>query len=756
MSSLATGHKSPRLRPRSPLARVGDLVGRRLGADLIVGLALGAALCALTFITRGGATAGTDLGPNTWGEVALVLLGAALGIIALRRTGRGRAWGAVSLGLFGALAALTQLSISWSVQPDSSWLDANLTFGYLAAFGGGLALARMAPERWAGMVGAVVFLAVVVSGYALLGKVFPGAVARGQILLGARLSAPYGYWNAIGLVAALGVPGCVWLGAQRGGRAWLRALSVPALGVLVATVLLSYSRGALAAGVIGLAVWFVFVPLRLRGAVVLVLGAVAGGAVMLWALGAPGITSDGASAAARRSDGHSFGLVLVVMLALAGIAGALAVRAAERTRVGERARRRAGGALLALLACVPVLAVVALAASSRGFTGELSYGWSKLTSANVGSGGASASRLLAEDNSHARYWSEGLKVGSHALLKGVGGLGFGTASLRYSSARATAVNAHSFWIETFADFGLIGVAVSLALFLAWLVAAARTVGAGRVSVAWIRGRGRPRRSADLAAERAGLLTLLAVVVVFGVHSSIDWTWFIPGLAVPALLCAGWLAGRGPLAERPGGEAPQERAPAVGAEGLVGAGTPAGAGALAGTARWARPPRLATRPRRTLVAPYRAFLAAPGRAGAGAAIVALALVCAWSIWQPLRSTQADSDALTALAAGHPELALADARSAAAYDPLSTEPRTFEADIYSDVLHDPSAARAALQVNVRLQPSDPATWLALGMYDLQIGQPREAIAALEAAQYLYPQDPTTPSLPSLIARARSELR
>ena len=45
-----------------------------------------------------------------------------------------------------------------------------------------------------------------------------------------------------------------------------------------------------------------------------------------------------------------------------------------------------------------------------------------------------------------------------------------------------------------------------------------------------------------------MATLLSICVVFGVHSFVDWTWFVPGNAVLALLCAGWLAGRGPTDE----------------------------------------------------------------------------------------------------------------------------------------------------------------------------------------------------------------
>ena len=41
----------------------------------------------------------------------------------------------------------------------------------------------------------------------------------------------------------------------------------------VATILLAYSRGSLLAAGLGVALWFAIVPLRLRGAAVLALGA---------------------------------------------------------------------------------------------------------------------------------------------------------------------------------------------------------------------------------------------------------------------------------------------------------------------------------------------------------------------------------------------------------------------------------------------------------------------------------------------------
>ena len=70
-----------------------------------------------------------------------------------------------------------------------------------------------------------------------------------------------------------------------------------------------------------------------------------------------------------------------------------------------------------------------------------------------------------------------------------------------------------------------------------------------------------------------MVTLLAVVVTYAVSSLIDWTWFIPGVTVPALVCAGWLAGRGPLSDgepatpgdvRPGPATDGRPGPATGA------------------------------------------------------------------------------------------------------------------------------------------------------------------------------------------------
>jgi len=288
--------------------------------------------------------------------------------------------------------------------------------------------------------------------------------------------------------------------------------------------------------------------------------------------------------------------------------------------------------------------------------------------------GDTSARLVEFGNSRARYWREGLTVGEHALLKGVGALGYGTARTRYTTDPWIVQHAHSYEIETFADFGLIGVALSLALLIAWSVAAGRAVG---FRTTWA------ALEPEQAAERCGLMTLLAIVVMFGLQSSTDWTWFIPAVAIPPLACAGWLAGRGPLASPVGHTRPRKR--------------------------------LARR---------------PGASALLAGLAAIALVGAWLIWQPLRSADADADATTALIRGDTRAAIADARTAATADPLSVEPLFELSALYSTI--DPAEAYQELVRAVRLQPENSQAWLQIGDYDVQQHHPLDAIAALTQAR------------------------
>ena len=648
----------------------------RVAAEPLATIAFAAVFAAIALEGGGG----LQLGPLTKVEmvvdvVAGVLVAAAIVVGGYTR----RMWGGMTLALMAALVVVTALSISWAVEPSEAWQEANRTLSYLATMAAGVALARLFPRRWTALLGGIVLASVVVCGYALLTKVFPSALNSDEIY--ARLREPYGYWNAIGLTAALAGPACLWLGARRTGHAALSALAYPILGLLFVTLLLAYSRGALLALAIGCAVWFAIVPLRLRGAVVLATSALGGGMVSLWTFSQNSLSKDRIALSDRVSAGHELGIALVAMVVVLLVAGMAIGFASAQRAPSLGVRRQAGVAMLIALALVPIAFVGALALSDRGLGGSVSKGWKDLTDPNASTPANAPDRLTAVGSVRARYWNEALKMFKAHKTLGVGAGGYATVRPRFRNDELDVRHAHGYVVQTAADLGLLGLGVSLALLAAWLAASGRTVGL------WGAGRG-----AAWTAERVGMATLLTICVVFGVHSFVDWTWFVPGNAILALLCAGWLAGRGPTDE---------------------------------------PILRRTTPRIAIRQPWRLGLAVAG--------VAVALVAAWTSWQPQRAVAKGSDALSAAEAGNFAQARAEIADARSINPLSVD-LLFQQAAIERAGDNPEGARQALQEAVRKQPANPAPWLNLAEFELSQGRKPQALSAIGSALYLDPRSQT----------------
>jgi hypothetical protein len=692
-------------------------------------------LCFVAFMAGGG----LNLSDMTTVEIVLTLgAGSIVVVVALLGPSRERAYGAWVMGLLFAFAALTALSVVWSVQPDDSFKDAGRMLAYCGVFGASIALARAIPARWPAVLGGVVLAAVAVCVYALLTKVFPASLDAGDIY--ARLRAPYSYWNAIGLTAAMGAIGCMWLGARRTGHALLSALAYPALGLMLLTLMLAYSRGALVALVLGLALWFCLVPLRLRGAAILISGAVCAGGVVSWDFSTQALNSDNVALGLRTSAGHQLGALIVAMLVLLTLIGLAFGFWTSRSAPSIISRRRAGTLLLSLLAVVVLACAGALAASQRGFTGTISHTLHSVTDPHAPVPSNGPGRLTAVGSVRARYWNEALKVFKAHPALGAGAEGYATARLRYRTETLDVRHAHGYVVQTLADLGLVGLVLTLVLLLAWMTAAGRAThpfnrrwSNWRTLRIWLDrpAAGAPGwrrltldgRPAPFTPERVGMLSMLCLVVVFGIHSLADWTWYVPGNACVALLCAGWLAGRGPL----------------------GAGASAAAGSLR-TVPVAKADEQAAAAGQPQIAlrglPSRAELRerlspralGPLRITVAVAAIVVALLAAWAQWQPQRSATASQQALTELASD-PRAALSSAQTAVSRDPLSAQ-SLFTLSAVQQATRKPALARATLQRAVRLQPSNPQTWLTLGQYDLA-SDPVAAEHELAAAIYLNPE-------------------
>ena len=655
------------------------MTNARAGTLSVPGLA--AILCAVAFSAQGG----LQLGRTTPVVIALILGGgfAVAGSLLLAPR-RARLWGVAPVALMLALAVLTALSLTWAANPSDAWLEANRTFAYAAVFAAAAALAHAVPGRWGAVLGAITLSAVVISAYALLTKIAPGPLNPDEVY--ARLSQPFGYWNGVGLMAALGVPGLLWLGSRRTGHQTLNALAYPALGLLGLTILLSYSRGALLAAAAGAGFWLLTVkPLRLRGAAVLLVGATGAGLAAAWAFSQGPLSDDRVPLALREQAGVQLTVLVVVLLAVLTLAG-LAVGFVAATRPpSPRARERIAVALLVCLTLVPVAVVGKLALSDEGLGDAISRNWNSLTDRNAALPTNDSSRLTAAGSVRARYWYEALRIFKANAAVGVGADGYATVRKRYRTADPAVRHAHGYAVQTMADLGLAGVALSLALAVAWLASAARATGLRR-----------RRRVPEFSPERIGLITLVAIVLVFGVHSLIDWTWFVPANAAAALLAAGWVCGRGPLG------APEAR-----------------------------------RSHGNLSERLRAGLRERSRAIAAAGVALLALVAAWTAWQPLRADQAAQQSLQTLEAGNVDGARAQAQTAADRNPLAVDPLFKLARIEQQAGNRQIQARAALEQAVRLQPDNPEPWIQLASFELSAGEPQAAATASRRAVYLDPR-------------------
>jgi tetratricopeptide (TPR) repeat protein len=682
------------------------------GAKLTLGLALVLVLVAL--LAKGG----TSLGPMTLVEVGVTVLGIGVAAAAvLAAPTPRRSWGVVTALALAALVAWTALSVIWSITPDISWQEANLVIAYLAAFVGAIGLARLFPWRAGNLLAGVLIASITVCVIALATKAFPVVFNTTEEL--ARLREPIDYWNALGLLAAFAVPPALWLGARREGSPALRALGPPLIALALVVVLLSYSRGVLIALAVGLAFWFCFVPLRLRGLFAGLAGVAGAAAVGVWAFAQDPLSKDRAPLEQRVGAGEDLALFCLLMVAVLFVGALVVNRYHDRRPLSPRWRGRVGLAAAGAAVVALVAGAVALSVTGGGPRDRFDRAWDNFFSTTKASTTYGPERLKSIGTRRGSYWDEAADVWRADKVLGAGAGGYAVARKRYRRDPIEVQHAHGYVPQTAADLGIVGIVLSLVFAVAVAVAAARTLGSGRrlklahldprrlarAPAAIARGAkrlgrvpaavmaaGRSSPSGPVNGDRIALLTLLAIVVTFAVHSLIDWTWLVPGTALVALVCAGFVAGRGP-AGVPGPERPR----------------PIGA---------------------------RVFVAG--------SLCAMALVAAWAIWQPLRSERASDAALAALESGRPNDARVEALAAHDRNPLALRP-LHELSSIEDASGRRDQAQKALERGVKLQPANPASWTALATYQLNVlNQPSVAFQSARAALFLDPKSAAAQAL------------
>lgn len=424
---------------------------------------------------------------------ALVLAGIVLGApLPARRV----AW--VALGALAAFTAWVAIAGSWAQLAATARGDMERDVLYLGALTAAVLLL--------GGVGRLVepLLAagtVVVAGYALAGRLVPGVVhLTATASAGGRLDQPLTYWNASGALAALGIVLTVRLAGEPSRPAWMRVAAAAGAVPLVVALLLTFSRGALLAAVLGVVLVLLLAPTaaQLRAAAcALVPGAIAAFA----ATRSDAVRELQGGLGTREHEGIVVLAALVVLVLAAAALQWLALGRPQRTWPVAPARRLAGVALVAALVLIPL--VTALAGSGGGDSAGF---------------GATTARLGSASSNRADYWRVAWEAAGDQPLRGLGPGGFGPVWLRERPYPEAVKDAHSLPLETLTELGAVGLALLLALAGAIVVAAGQAL----------------RANAALAAGPA------AVVATWFVHAAIDWDWEMPALTLVAVACAGWL------------------------------------------------------------------------------------------------------------------------------------------------------------------------------------------------------------------------
>ena len=442
--------------------------------------------------------------PGAVGVGVLLLTGTlALRLAAVRQplVGVGRLF-AVAIAAMTAVAVWTLISSAWSHSPARAVLEFDRSVLYLLALvAGGLLIST--PARLVVALRFAFGALVVLCACALTTRVAPDVWHTSPKIAADRLSYPLTYWNGLGLVAVLATLLGVHFASSAREPLAMRLLGAASVPITATTLFFTFSRGPMAAGLLALVVYVLAARPRSFGLAALTAGPAAAIALVV-AYGADRLATFDPTGPRADAQGHR--VALAVVLCALGAAAARAVLAPLDARLGRirvSSRSRWALAISALAAIVVVALAVGLPARvSREYRGFVK-------GSNVGQTGDFRTRLGDPgNNGRLSHWRVALDGFRAAPLHGQGA---GTYELEWAQRRDasnTVLDAHSLYMETLDELGVVGMLL-LAIVLLAVVAAC---------VRGLRGRNRALYGA-----------LLALAVAWLAHAAVDWDWEMPAV-----------------------------------------------------------------------------------------------------------------------------------------------------------------------------------------------------------------------------------
>jgi hypothetical protein len=351
----------------------------------------------------------------------------------------------------------------------------------------------------------------------LISRVLPHAWPTASSFFDDRLNYPLTYWNAEGMVAAMVLILGLHLSADRSERRIVRVLATAVLPGVAATLLLTFSRGAMGAAIIGLLAYCLLTRISTLPTALLAL--VPPTAIALHSVwDATALASIHPTSATAVSQGRHVAVVVGLCMLGAGLLrGVLLLadgRIATLALVRNPPRRgvRAGvGASVAL-----IVLVLALVLGAGGFAHRE---YDKFVHGTAGPQTTQTRERLSDPGNDGRLplWKAAVRIYETESLRGTGAGTYQPYYFRYRTAPELVADAHSLYLQSLAELGLIGLALIAIVVLGMLGGLASR----------LRG-----------PDRAVYAALFAMTLAWAVHQAFDWDWQMPAVTLGVFILAG--------------------------------------------------------------------------------------------------------------------------------------------------------------------------------------------------------------------------
>ena len=420
---------------------------------------------------------------------------------------------AVMAGALTLLVVWIMLSGGWSDAPARALVESNRALLYLLMLVFVGLHARETPPhppRLAAVLRWVALAIAVTSFIALLTRLLPATFPTKEGFNNARLQFPLTYWNAMGVFTAVGVILATHLTASEREPAAVRIAAAVALPVVAVALYFSFSRGGIAVGIAGTALYLILAhPRGLPGALLAVSVPLA--VALQRAYGADLLAQFDYTGADARAQGRSLFVVVIACMAAAGVLRWLTLgidRRLVRVPISTRSRRIAFGT-----AGVAALLALAVATVAFDLPERIEDQHRAFVEGNAPPGTADLRTRLTKvgNNGRLAIWRVALREAEADAWKGGGA---GTFRLAWERDRPAPperiVNGHSLYYEVRAELGWIGIALLAVVFAVPLGVAVSRLG-------------RPGRHT--------YAVFLAAAVALLAHAAVDWDWEMPAVFI---------------------------------------------------------------------------------------------------------------------------------------------------------------------------------------------------------------------------------